>query len=102
MSLRIVRVVPTTVSVHVTPEEVIPMAEVPAVVAGVISDAKGGALAGLRAVLTEENTDKIIAKLEEAIKARLPWYAKWIPLGVILDKMFPEILLKVFEDVLGA
>lgn len=64
-------------------------------------DAKSAALSGLREVLTEENTDKIIARLVEIIKGRLPIYLRWIPVGTVLDALLPGALLKVFEEVLG-
>ena len=66
------------------------------------ADAKSAALSGLREVLTEENTDKIIARLVEIIKGRLPLYLRWIPVGAVLDALLPGALLKVFEEVLGA
>ena len=65
------------------------------------ADAKSAALSGLREVLTEENTDKIIARLVEIIKGRLPLYLRWIPVGTVLDALLPGALLKVFEEVLS-
>ena len=66
------------------------------------TDARAAALAGLREVLTEDNTDKIIARLVEIIKPRLPIYLRWIPVGTVLDALLPGALLRVFEEVLGA
>ena len=66
------------------------------------AEAKGAALSGIREVLTEENTDKIIARLVEIIKGRLPLYLRWIPVGTVLDALLPGALLKVFEEVLSA
>lgn len=65
-------------------------------------DLRAAALEGIRAVLTEENTDALIAKIEAAIKPRLPWYAKFLPIGKVLDTLLPGVLLKVFEEHLGA
>lgn len=66
------------------------------------SDARAAALAGIREVLTEDNTDKIIARMVELIKPKLPIYLRWIPIGTVLDALLPGALLKVFEEVLGA
>ena len=71
------------------------------VIEQVSTEARGAALEVVRTVLTEENTDAIITKLTDAIKAKLPWYAKFVPIGTVLDKLLPESLLRVFEDVLS-
>jgi len=72
------------------------------VAANLTGEAKVAALAGIREVLTEENTDKIIARMVELIKPRLPIYLRWIPVGTVLDALLPGALLRVFEEVLGA
>ena len=66
------------------------------------TDMKAAALAGIRVVLTEENTDVLIARIEALIKPKLPWYAKYLPIGAILDRLLPDVLLRVFEEHLGA
>ena len=68
---------------------------------GLAGDAKAAALEGIRSVLTEENTDKLIELLERELAKVLPWWARFLPIGVVLDRLLPDILLRVFEDALG-
>lgn len=65
-------------------------------------DARNATLAGVRTVLTEENTDILIERMVALIKPKLPVYLRWIPVGTVLDALLPGALLKVFEEVLGA
>ena len=69
--------------------------------AGLAGDAKAAALSGIREVLTEENSDKLIARVVELVKPRLPIYLRWVPIGTVLDALLPGVLLKVFEEALG-
>ena len=69
--------------------------------ANVAADARAAALTGIREVLTEENSDKIIARVVELVKPKLPIYLRWIPVGTVLDALLPGVLLKVFEEALG-
>ena len=69
--------------------------------AGLAGDAKAAALVGIREVLTEENSDKIIARVVELVKPRLPVYLRWMPIGTVLDALLPGILLKVMEEALS-
>jgi hypothetical protein len=57
----------------------------------------------LRNLLSEENTDRLIAHILDAIGPRLPW---WVPGGLvekILDAILPGVLLdalaKLVDDV---
>lgn len=59
---------------------------------------RSAALEALREILTEENTDALIRIIEDKIS--LPFWLRWIPLGSILDRLLPEKLLEVFEDLL--
>ena len=69
--------------------------------AGLAGDAKAAALVGIREVLTEENSDKLIARLMEILKPKLPVWARWLPLGKVLDALLPGALLKVMEEALS-
>ena len=94
------RVVPEIINVSLLTPSTTYMTP-PSLVTNLTAEAKSAALAGVRAVLTEDNTDRIIEMLEARIASKLPWYARWMPLGVILDRMLPETLLRVFEDFLA-
>ena len=61
---------------------------------------RAAALEGVRAVLTEANTDLLIERIVALIKPKLPVYLRWLPLGTILDRLFPDVLLRVFEEAL--
>ena len=67
--------------------------------ASVTDAARSSALEALREILTEENTDALIHIITDKIS--LPIWLRWIPLGSILDRLLPEKLLQVFEEVLG-
>ena len=69
--------------------------------AGLADDAKAAALSGIREVLTEENSDKLIARVVELVKPKLPVYLRWVPIGTVLDALLPGVLLKVFEEALS-
>ena len=69
--------------------------------AGLADDAKAAALSGIREVLTEENSDKLIARVVELVKPKLPVYLKWLPIGTIMDALLPATLLRVFEEALS-
>ena len=71
------------------------------VMVNVGSEAKAGALTTARSILTEHNTDALIEVLVPRIKAKLPMWLKWLPLGTILDKILPGTLLSVIEEVLS-
>lgn len=62
---------------------------------------RAAALEGVRTVLTEANTDTLIKRLVTLIKAKMPVYLRWLPLGTILDRLMPDALLKVFEEALS-
>ena len=97
--MRILRVVPTSVDVSLFQEGTTSMS--PSLLTTLTSDAKGAALVGIRAVLTEENTDFLVKRLASLVSSKLPWYAKWLPIGVMLDHLLPDTLLKVFEEFLA-
>lgn len=63
------------------------------------AEAKNAALVAIREILTEENTDALIELIKD--KLHLPLWLRWLPLGMILDKLLPGTLLRVFEEVLG-
>ena len=67
----------------------------------VMPEVRSATLEGVRAVLTEANTDILIERMVKAIKAQLPAYLRWIPIGTVLDALFPGVLLKMFEDALS-
>lgn len=100
MSRPPLRVVPEIINVSLLTPSMTSMTP-PSLVTNLTVEAKSAALAGVRAVLTEANTDRIIEMLEARIAPKLPWYARWVPLGVVLDRMLPETLLRVFEDFLA-
>lgn len=56
-------------------------------------------LTAIREILTEENTDALIEILLDRIS--LPFWLSWLPIGKVLDKMLPETLLNLFEDLLA-
>lgn len=56
-------------------------------------------LTAIREILTEENTDALIEILMDRLK--LPFWLSWLPIGKVLDKMLPETLLNLFEDLLA-
>ena len=62
--------------------------------------AKQATLVVLKEVLTEESSDKLKRILKKKIKSKLPGWAKWIPIGQILDALLPEVLIDFFEDIL--
>ena len=59
------------------------------------------ALAVIKSVLTEENSDKLKKTLKKGIKKRLPRWLKWLPIGKILDSLLPEVLVEFFERLLA-
>ncbi len=61
--------------------------------------AKQATLVVLKEVLTEESSDKLKRILKKKIKSKLPGWAKWIPIGQILDALLPEVLIDFFEDI---
>lgn len=71
------------------------------VVVAVSQEAKAGALVTARSILTEENTDALIEAIVPRVKAALPSYLKWLPIGTILDKVLPGTVLSVVEELLS-
>ena len=61
---------------------------------------KDQALAVVKRVLTEENTDKLKRTLKRGIKSKLPGWLKWVPVGRVLDALLPEVLVEFFEGLL--
>lgn len=61
-------------------------------------DSRRAGLVAIREILTEENTDAMIKILVDRID--LPFWLAWLPVGSVLDKLLPEALLSVFEDLL--
>ncbi len=55
----------------------------------------------LRQVLTEENTDRLKDLIVTRIKRVLPRWARWLPIGRVIDALLPGVLLSVLEEVLG-
>lgn len=71
------------------------------VVVAVSAEARAGALTTARAILTEDNTDALIAAIVPRVKKALPKYLQWLPIGTILDKILPGTVLSVVEEVLS-
>ena len=71
------------------------------VVVAVSNEAKAGALVTARSILTEENTDALIRAIEPRIKKALPSYLRWVPIGMVLDKLLPGTILSIIEEVLS-
>lgn len=63
--------------------------------------ARQGALDVARSILTEEKTDALIAILVPKIKAAMPGWLRWLPVGYVLDKLLPGTILSVLEEVLS-
>lgn len=76
-------------------------AELRYLVSQVSLDARNGALVTARTILTEENTDKVIAILVPRVKAKLPFWAQWLPIGRVLDALLPGVVLQVLEEFLS-
>lgn len=57
-------------------------------------DAKAAVMDALRAVLTEDRTDDLIAR----VVAKLPWWGRWLPVGQVLDRLLPETLLEFLNE----
>ena len=57
------------------------------------------ALDVLRSVLTEEHTDRAKDLIVARIKPHLPFWARWLPIGRVIDALLPEVLLSVFEEL---
>ncbi len=53
-------------------------------------------------VLTEENTDALIEIIVKRVKKVLPFWAKWLPIGTVLDKLFPDVLIDALRELLTA
>jgi hypothetical protein len=60
------------------------------------AEVKASVMDALRAGLTESRTDAIIA----SVVAKLPWWTKWMPVAMILDRVLPDMLLGWVEDIL--
>lgn len=58
------------------------------------------ALDVVQGILTENNTDKLKDIIVARIKPHLPFWAKWLPIGRVIDALLPEVLLSVFKDLL--
>lgn len=61
-------------------------------------DLRALALEILRQVFTEENTDVLIEWVKERVK--LPIWLAWFPLGMVLDQIFPKVVLELLEKIL--
>ena len=55
----------------------------------------------IKAYITEENSDVFIRALTKRVKQRLPRWLRWLPIGRVLDALFPEIIIEFFEDLLA-
>ena len=55
----------------------------------------------LYAILTEDHTDRVKDAIVARIKPHLPFWARWLPIGRVIDALLPGVLLSVLEDVLG-
>lgn len=64
--------------------------------ARVSPEVKSAVLDALRAGLTEERTDALIAKLV----SKLPWWLRWLPIEKALDALLPGALFDLVDDVL--
>lgn len=64
-----------------------------------VAEARTAGLEAIREVLTEENTDELIALILEHLK--LPFWMRWLPIGAVLDRLLPDTLLRIFEKVLS-
>lgn len=64
------------------------------------ADVRSATLVGVKEVLNEENTDALIARIVPKVKAALPAYLRWLPIGTVLDALLPGALGKVFEEIL--
>ena len=53
----------------------------------------------IRSVLTEEHTDRAKDLIVARIKPHLPFWARWLPIGRVIDALLPEVLLSVFEEL---
>ena len=63
-------------------------------------EARRATVSVLQQYLTEENTDVFVKILRKRIKRKLPRWARWLPIGKVLDALLPELLLDFFEDLL--
>ena len=54
----------------------------------------------LNDLLTEEATDKFKVYARDLIKAKLPVWLRWLPVGRVIDALLPEVLLAALEDLL--
>ena len=63
--------------------------------------AKKEALAVVEQVLSEENTDELVKILRKEIKKRLPRWARWLPIGKVLDALLPGALVKFLRAILS-
>lgn len=66
------------------------------------SEVRAAGLVAAREILTEENTDALIEILMHKISGYLPFWLRWLPINSILDKLLPEAVLSVVEDLLRA
>jgi hypothetical protein len=62
-------------------------------------DLRQVALEIIRQVLTEENTDVLVAWVKDRVK--LPIWLAWFPIGLVLDQILPDTILQLLERVLG-
>lgn len=58
------------------------------------------AWAVIEQVVNEERTDELIDKLVKRVKPKLPVWLRWLPIGMVLDAIFPEIVLGWLKDLL--
>lgn len=66
---------------------------------GLGDELKSQALIAIREVLTEDNTDALIDLIMDRLP--IPFWMRWLPIRSVLDRLLPETLLNVFEDLLS-
>lgn len=62
------------------------------------AETRRAALEAVREILTEENTDAVIAIVVERLP--LPFWLRWLPVRAVLDRLLPGTLLRVLEELL--
>lgn len=68
--------------------------------ANLSSQARKEAYEYIKSELTEEVSDVYKRILKREIKSKLPRWARWLPIGKVLDALLPETLLDLLERIL--
>lgn len=66
----------------------------------VTTRSKRAALKILEEIITEESTDRFKVYARDLIKAKLPIWLRWLPIGRVIDALLPEVLLAVLKELL--